>query len=89
MTRAHNRRILARLSLAMVLVLALLLTACSTPVAGSATPGPQETTVNTPGVTTAATATVKPPVGQTPTEEYPAMPATPVITVTIEAYPTP
>ena len=87
--KVHNRRLLARLSLALLLVFAVLLTACSTPGAGSATPGLQETTVNTPDVTSGATATVNPPVDQPTTGDYPAMPATPVITVTIETYPTP
>ena len=87
--KEHNRGFTARLSLVVVMILALLLTACSTPVAGSATPASQETTVNTPRVASVATATVKPPVGQIPTGDYPVMPATPVITVTIEAYPTP
>ena len=87
--KGHNHKSLARLSLASLLILALLLTACSTPGFGSATPGPQETTVNTPAVATEATATVNPPVDQATTGDYPDLPATPVITVTIEAYPTP
>ncbi|MHB1355499.1 MAG: hypothetical protein ACYCZF_05945 [Anaerolineae bacterium] len=101
MMKVHYGSVSIRLSLAVVLVLVLLVTACTKPVTGTATPAPQETTVNIPDVNaggtatvespvdSVATATAKPPVGQTPTEEYPAMPATPVITVTIEAYPTP
>jgi hypothetical protein len=89
--KRYNHRAAIRFGLAAVLILAVLLTACSTPNAGSATPAPQATTVNTPDTVSGATATVQPPEDQTPPGDYPypGRPATPVITVTIEAYPTP
>jgi hypothetical protein len=99
--KINTNKAITRLCLAVLLVLAFTMTSCSKPIAGNATPAPKETTVNIPDVSTgdsattapavdsSATATVQPPSDQPTTGDYPDMPATPVITVTIEAYPTP
>jgi uncharacterized lipoprotein YajG len=89
--KVHYRNVSIRPSLVVVLLLTLLLMACSAPNTGSITPAPQATSVSTPDTATGATATVEPPAEQSQEGNYPypGMAATPMITVTIEAYPTP